>query len=217
MVETRALIVCLGVMVVGAAWVVWERNEKIPTEPVDRPTLVTNNVLNLDDSIKPVVSNLHVDGANSITPKISMSTLFNRPSGALFDVARHCHNLLWKREDVAGSIAACARSNDSGERAECSQQDYLLRKKLAQIVIDYPQDRLFAVANADAASEWCLVAVALDAELTARSERGTRQLAADVFLQGYMTTALEPDELLVEVRLPALAGAAAPIPLLPIV
>ncbi len=61
-----------------------------------------------------------------------------------------------------------------------------------------------SLANADAASEWCLVALALDATLTTRSERGTRQLAADAFLVGYMTTALEPDELLVEVLLPTL-------------
>jgi carbon-monoxide dehydrogenase medium subunit len=61
-----------------------------------------------------------------------------------------------------------------------------------------------SLANADAASEWCLVAVALDATLTARSERGTRRLAAKDFLVGYMTTALEPDELLTEAHLPAL-------------
>lgn len=61
-----------------------------------------------------------------------------------------------------------------------------------------------SLANADAASEWCLVALALDATLTARSERGTRQLPVDDFLVGYMTTALEPDELLVDAFLPAL-------------
>jgi len=61
-----------------------------------------------------------------------------------------------------------------------------------------------SLANADPASEWCLVAVALGAALTACSKRGTRKLAADDFLLGYMTTALEPDELLVEACLPAL-------------
>ncbi len=58
-----------------------------------------------------------------------------------------------------------------------------------------------SLANADPASEWCLLAVALGATLTARSERGTRKFAADDFLLGYMTTALEPDELLVEALL----------------
>ena len=61
-----------------------------------------------------------------------------------------------------------------------------------------------SLANADAASEWCLTAVALDARIEARSERGTRTIAADAFLLGYMTTALEPDELLVRASLPLL-------------
>jgi carbon-monoxide dehydrogenase medium subunit len=63
-----------------------------------------------------------------------------------------------------------------------------------------------SLANADPASEWCLVAIALGATLTARSGRGTRRLAADDFLLGYMTTALEPDELLVEAHMPTLSA-----------
>lgn len=62
-----------------------------------------------------------------------------------------------------------------------------------------------SLANADAASEWCLVAVTLGAQLRLRSLRGVRDLDADVFFLGYMTTALEPDEMLVEARLPLLA------------
>ncbi len=61
-----------------------------------------------------------------------------------------------------------------------------------------------SLANADAASEWCLVAVALGATVTLRSQGRVRQLAMAEFLLGAMTTALEPDELLVEAHLPAL-------------
>jgi carbon-monoxide dehydrogenase medium subunit len=61
-----------------------------------------------------------------------------------------------------------------------------------------------SVAHADPASEWCLVAATLDAEMVAKSTRGTRVLAADGYFQGIMSTALEPDELLIEVRLPIL-------------
>ncbi len=63
-----------------------------------------------------------------------------------------------------------------------------------------------SVAHADPSSEWCLVAAALGAEMVARSVRGARVIAATVFFQGIMTTALEPDELLVEVRLPVLTA-----------
>jgi aerobic carbon-monoxide dehydrogenase medium subunit len=61
-----------------------------------------------------------------------------------------------------------------------------------------------SIANADPASEWCTVAAALDAEMVARSARGTRVIAAQDFFAGIMTTALADDELLTEVRLPLL-------------
>jgi carbon-monoxide dehydrogenase medium subunit len=61
-----------------------------------------------------------------------------------------------------------------------------------------------SVAHADPASEWCLVAATLGAEMVARSTRGVRVIAAADYFQGIMTTALEPDELLAEVRLPLL-------------
>lgn len=59
-----------------------------------------------------------------------------------------------------------------------------------------------SIANADPASEWCLLAATLDAIVVARSVRGTRVIAAAEFFRGAMTTALAVDELLVEVRLP---------------
>jgi carbon-monoxide dehydrogenase medium subunit len=61
-----------------------------------------------------------------------------------------------------------------------------------------------SIAHADPASEWCLVAAALGAEMVARSVRGTRTIAAADFFRGIMTTALAEDELLTEVRLPLL-------------
>ncbi len=61
-----------------------------------------------------------------------------------------------------------------------------------------------SVANADPASEWCLVAATLGAKMIARSARGTRVIDAADFFQGIMTTALAEDELLTEVRLPLL-------------
>jgi carbon-monoxide dehydrogenase medium subunit len=61
-----------------------------------------------------------------------------------------------------------------------------------------------SLALADPASEWCMVAIALGAEIVARSRRGTRVIPAADFFQGIMTTALAEDELLAEVRLPLL-------------
>ena len=65
-----------------------------------------------------------------------------------------------------------------------------------------------SLAHADPASEWCLVAATLGAQLVARSTRGTRTIAARDFFTGVMSTALAADELLVEARLPLLADQA---------
>lgn len=59
-------------------------------------------------------------------------------------------------------------------------------------------------AHADAAAELCAVSLALDAQLVARRHPGgERQVTAEAFFQGPYTTALAPEEVLVEVRLPA--------------
>jgi aerobic carbon-monoxide dehydrogenase medium subunit len=62
-----------------------------------------------------------------------------------------------------------------------------------------------SIAHADPASEWCLVAVTLGAQMVARSERGERLIKADDFFEGIMTTTLVEDELLREVRLPIIS------------
>ena len=61
-----------------------------------------------------------------------------------------------------------------------------------------------SLAHADPASEWCLVAATLDAEIVARSARGRRSIPAADFFEWLMTTALAEDELLEEARLPML-------------
>jgi aerobic carbon-monoxide dehydrogenase medium subunit len=62
-----------------------------------------------------------------------------------------------------------------------------------------------SLAHADPAAEWCLAALVLDAEIVARSAGGQRVIPADGFFDTVFTTALRPDELLVETRLPLLA------------
>ena len=60
-----------------------------------------------------------------------------------------------------------------------------------------------SMAHADPAAELPAVAVALDAEMVATSKaRGQRTFAAADFFLGFFTTALEPDEILTEVRFP---------------
>ncbi len=59
-----------------------------------------------------------------------------------------------------------------------------------------------SLAHADSTAEWCLLAVLLGAEIVAQSVRGRRVIAAEDFFFGFLTTALEPDEMIVEVVFP---------------
>ncbi|MEU4565462.1 FAD binding domain-containing protein [Micromonospora sp. NPDC023956] len=61
-----------------------------------------------------------------------------------------------------------------------------------------------AVAHADQAGDLNAVVLALDGELVAEGPRGRRTIPAVEFFVDHLTTALEPDELLVEIRLPKL-------------
>lgn len=61
-----------------------------------------------------------------------------------------------------------------------------------------------SVAHADPAAELPTILVALDGEIEARSSRGARTIAAADFFDGFLTTTLQPDELLTEVRFPGL-------------
>jgi aerobic carbon-monoxide dehydrogenase medium subunit len=63
-----------------------------------------------------------------------------------------------------------------------------------------------SIAHADPAAELPTVALALDAEMTAVGPRGERRIPAADFFQGPFTTALEPDEILTEVRFPPFPG-----------
>ncbi len=60
-----------------------------------------------------------------------------------------------------------------------------------------------SVAHADPAAEMPAVCLALGATMVAASVDSTRVIAAADFFEGYLTTALEPNEILTEIRLPA--------------
>jgi carbon-monoxide dehydrogenase medium subunit len=66
-----------------------------------------------------------------------------------------------------------------------------------------------SIAHADPSAEWCMLAVLLDAEIVVLGPGGERVIPASDFFHGFFMTALEPDEMVVEVRFPAPAPDAA--------
>jgi len=59
-----------------------------------------------------------------------------------------------------------------------------------------------SIAHADPAAEMPGIAVTCDAEIAVVGKSGAHAIAAADFFEGALTTALEPDEIIVEVRLP---------------
>jgi carbon-monoxide dehydrogenase medium subunit len=64
-----------------------------------------------------------------------------------------------------------------------------------------------SLAHADPHGDFPAAIVALDGELVAAGSGGTRTIRAREFFRDYLTTALEPGELVTELRVPALDGA----------
>jgi carbon-monoxide dehydrogenase medium subunit len=60
-----------------------------------------------------------------------------------------------------------------------------------------------SLAHADPAAELPAALLALDARVHVTGPRGAREVAADAFFRGLLTTALEPDEILTAIEVPA--------------
>jgi carbon-monoxide dehydrogenase medium subunit len=77
----------------------------------------------------------------------------------------------------------------------------------AAALIGDPQVRNYgtvggSLAHADPAADWPAVVLALGAELRAVGPKGARTIRAEDFFKDLMTTALGPDEVLTEIRIP---------------
>ncbi len=92
-------------------------------------------------------------------------------------------------------------------------EGFSILKRAARWVGHYPIRTLGtfggSIAHGDPSAEWCLLAALLDAEVVAVGPGGERVIPASDFFHGFFMTALEPDEMIVEVRFPQPAPNAA--------
>jgi carbon-monoxide dehydrogenase medium subunit len=64
-----------------------------------------------------------------------------------------------------------------------------------------------SIAHSDSASDLPATTLAMGATYVVQGPNGTREIASGDFFEGFLTTALAPDELLTEIRVPKMAGA----------
>ena len=103
------------------------------------------------------------------------------------------------------SVGALARHRDL-ERSDLLESRYPVMAAAAPLISDPIVRNLGtmggSLCHADPAGDWGSVMLALGASVVLRSQRGERELPIADFLVDTFTTALEPDEILTEVRVP---------------
>jgi carbon-monoxide dehydrogenase medium subunit len=139
-------------------------------------------------------------GGQSLVPM--MNFRLARPA-ALVDISRLAELEYIVRDETGLKIGALTRHR-AIETADL--EGYELLPSAVRWIGHYPIRTVGTVggsiAHADPTAEWCILATLLDAEIVTRGPAGERTIPAASFFLGYMLTALEPGELIVEVRLP---------------
>jgi carbon-monoxide dehydrogenase medium subunit len=106
-------------------------------------------------------------------------------------------------------VGALTRHADA-ERSPLLAARYPLMAAAAPVISDPLVRNMGTVggslAHADPAGDWGAVMLAADAEVVARSRDGERTIAVRDFFRGLLETALEPTEILTEVRVPRPRG-----------
>ncbi len=145
-------------------------------------------------------------GGHSLLPLMKLR--FAQPA-LLVDIGR-LSDLSYVREDGDRiAIGALTRHHDVANDALLGKVSPLVATTAAGI--GDPQVRHVgtiggSVAHGDPAADLPAVLVALEAELVARGPKGERTIAAGEFFQGFLETALGPQEVLTEIRVPKAEG-----------
>lgn len=143
-------------------------------------------------------------GGQSLMPLLNMRLA--RPE-ILLDLTR-VEELDYVREVDGGlAIGAMTTKRAVEESPAVRERNPLFWQATA--LIGHPQIRNRgtvggSMVQADPAAEYPAAAVAIDVELVVRGPSGERVIAADDFFVTYLTTSLEPGEILTEVRVPDL-------------
>jgi len=151
-------------------------------------------------------------GGQSLVPMMNFRLV--RPS-ALVDVAGIPNLQYLEPHDGRGLKIGALTPHRWVEEMEAPEllEGFSVLKHAARWVGHYPIRTLGtfggSIAHGDPSAEWCLLAALLDAEVVAIGPGGERVILASDFFHGFFMTALEPDEMVVEVRFPQPAPNAA--------
>jgi CO/xanthine dehydrogenase FAD-binding subunit len=141
-------------------------------------------------------------GGQSLIPMLNLRLV--RPSH-LIDINRVPHLSFIELRGDELVIGAATRQRDLERSALVRERCPLMHKAMPYIAHFQIRNRGTiggSLSHADPAAELPAVVTALKGTMVLRSRRGERVVPAGEFFLGYLTTAIRPDELLVEIRLP---------------
>lgn len=145
-------------------------------------------------------------GGQSLIPLLKLR--FARPA-LVIDLGRLPRLNMIRRDDGHVTIGALTRHVDIERSKELEGWLPIMHEAAHWIADPLVRNRgtlVGSVCHADPAGDWGAVLLVLGAEMVARSSRGERVVHADDFFRGPFTTALKPDEVVTEVRIPAPRG-----------
>jgi carbon-monoxide dehydrogenase medium subunit len=145
-------------------------------------------------------------GGQSLVPAMNFRVV--QPS-LLIDLNRVQEMTYISEDKKALHVGAMARERQLEFNASIETRTPLLHEAVPFIA--HPQIRNRgtiggSIVNADPAAELPVLMLALDARLKAQSISGERWIDAKDFFAGMFTTALEPNEILVEIELPFMSA-----------
>jgi len=124
---------------------------------------------------------------------------------ALVDVCRIAHSDEISFDDATVRFRWGVRHNQALASSEVRNACPLVTEALRWVGHEAIRNRgtlAGSTAHADPAAELPAVWLALDADMIVQSKRGERRIPASEFFSSYFTTALEPDEMLIEIHVP---------------
>src|SRR5262245_48508015 len=141
-------------------------------------------------------------GGHSLIPVLKLRLA---APAVIVDIGRIKELKAIKVDGATIRIGANATHAEIATSAELQQHCPLLCETAAQIGDQQVRNRGTiggSLTHADPAADWPAAILALDAEVVARSSRGERVIKAADFFVDMMTSAIQPDEIVTEIRVP---------------
>ena len=142
-------------------------------------------------------------GGHSLLP--AMKLRLNMP-GVLIDIAR-IPELRFIKEEGDEIVIGAASTHHDIARSELLHDHIPMMNEAAELIGDVQVRNMGtlggSIAHADPAADWPALLLAAEAKIVVKGPDGGRTIDASDFFTGFYMTALEPEEIITEIRLPA--------------